>query len=322
MTSSVLVLLLCLLIFAPTQARAGSSTRVEFEVHGTNGYDIQIAGSSRGGALLDASKGHTAVRYATEQANVEGNQFTATFGKLGRVWATFYPARGSFEHRARTSLHAGCDFERVTTQRGLFIGRIRFRGARHFTRLDAHHVRGDLIRIERSGCDRRKGPGPFLGKGRQDDVEQKPRLEVYAFTKRGFLSFRAGQGALDELKYFASILDMDLKLSELPKGGVPFGIIFFEENQGMSIFRLAAARGPSSTFTFNLKPTLVTLEPPAPFSGQGRYANCPSPKLKGSLAVSLPGLGKVALREKKGTFLFLLSAHPSRPCPSRSSFGS
>jgi len=79
-----------------------------------------------------------------------------------------------------------------------------------------------------------------------------------------------GQGALDEVSDFVSGSGVDLKLGELPKGEVPFSVVGFEQKQGMNIFRLAAARGPSTTFKFNLMPTSAVLAPPAPFSGVGR----------------------------------------------------
>ncbi len=309
----ILAALSCLLAFLPVRAIAGSTTGFRLAVHGTRGYEIQIIGSSTGIARLVASRGHTAAGYTTDQANFDDKRFTAMFGNLGQVAITFRPSKG-----VKSSQHpiarVGCDSERVTTREGLFAGQIRFHGEYDFTSVSARHALGRVITLERSGC-RHRPSNRRSQEEKQGSKGQRPKLKAVAFTKRGTLTFRAGQDALDKLSSFVSGSGADLKLGKLPKGEAPFSVMAFEEKQGMSIFRLAAARGPSTTFKFNLMPTSAVLAPPAPFSGMGRLAKCPSEKWRGSLAVALPGASKVSLTTKR-TFIFPPDIHPTRPCPS------
>jgi len=309
---AMLAVFICFLVSLPGQAIAGSTTGFRFALHGTQGYKIQIIGSSEGIARLVASKGHAAAGYTTDQAHFDGKRFTATFGNLGQVATTFSPSK-RIKNKGRPTARTGCALEHAKIVGGQFIGQIRFRGEHNFTRLNTSHAQGRVITLQRSGCNHRLSNRPSTIEEEQGSNAQKPKFKAVGLAKRGTLTFRAGQDAMDELTDFVSGSGADLKLGKLPRGEVPFSVMSFEEKQGMSIFRLAAARGPSTTFKLNLAPTTATLTPPAPFSGVGRFANCPSATWKGSLAVSLPGAGKVSLTTKR-LFIFPPNIHPVRPC--------
>jgi len=300
-----------LLAFFPMQATAGNREGLEFVVSGAQGYEIRVTASEESAKLV-ASRNHAAVSYMTEDARFDGRRLTATFGDLGRIVVTFRPSdRAHVGRRFSGRIH--CAWEQVSVQGGLFVGQIEFRGERRFTRVSARHARGHLFRLRRDGC-------PGAEDGHSSAIEHRearsrgPRLEALGIWRSGqTLSFHAGRDALEPLRNFGGGTIEAVELGSLSEGGIPFSVWTFEWGHRMTIFRLAVARGPSTSFEFDRSPPSAVLRPPAPFSGVGRLTQCPSRRWKGSLAVSLPGAGKVSLTTRP--IFGVPRLEPSPPCP-------
>jgi hypothetical protein len=253
-------------------------------VEGTHRYRISVVISSKG-ALLIASKGHTAALYRTDQIRVSASHFRARFGHLGVVAVAFRPHRHGHGHRKGSACDtAGTRIER----RGTFVGRIRFHGEADFTSVEASRARGTLSRTDRggkAGCGRLARSAPTTQGGRQT---RGFGLRVFSLG-RNLVTFAAGRKALAEFEGWESRVGVPLGLRKLPGGRVPFTAISIESGEGVEIIRLAAGAGDKEAFVVNDEGRVAGVTPPAPFLGSAEFKMCTLRRWTGTLKVLFPG---------------------------------
>lgn len=301
--------LACIVCVGTSPASAGTRTATKFVLQGTNGYEVTVYAADQGTARLVAARRHAVASYTTDRAYFDGSRLTAEFADLGSVSVEFRPsliAGRPLPARSRVT----CALEESRARRGLFVGRVQFRGERGFTKLDATHARGVVYWLRRDGCDGRQR----VLRSRQKEASRPggPVLRAFGVNHGALVFFRAGRNAFEDLLH-----EKHLEVGKLRKDGVPFSVQTFEERQGIGIVRTAVAKGPQSSFVFNHSHTAAKISPPAPFSGRGHFSNCkmshPRPWY-GSLSVFLPGRGRLPLASQH-TMPFTPILHPVKGCP-------
>ena len=289
------VLPLVVLLAAVPTARAKSGDRLqigaELNVRATNGYRVTIGGSGEDVALAVTHRRTMAIYRATS-GRVTRDSIRARFGHLGLIDVSFVPHRtrsGRPRHRKRICHYTPA---RAHYRVGEFVGVIRFRGEGGYASVSSGRAFGRIAPVPRKLCG-------MVGPGRAfDHRDHSPgwptELTALAFTNKGIAIFEAGRDA------FGASADSDDRLGRfrVPKLGatdIGFKALVVEEQGKMSVFRQAVAGGGRDSYRFAESPRNLDVTPPPPFSGVGRYRSCAERRWSGSLAVSLPGAGRVAL---------------------------
>lgn len=273
----------------------------EFTLRGSNGYRITVSADPEG---VDSSvqltvEGHSGVALYIAPGHVTPNTIRARFGRLGRISVRFKPS-GRQRH---VKVRKKCFRDRppvVSSRLGNFVGTIRFRGERGYTRVSAHRAQGGIgdplaNTSKKHGCE-----------FHESSAERKRELEsvsLEASPPGGRVSFFAG-------RLFGSRPPL------APSGAAPGKDQYLflageaEKTGQMRILRFAAALGGSETFVFDESLASATVSPPFPFTGSGSFLRNPdgSTSWTGTLAVSLPGLGSVQLTGGKAE-LATVAAH-------------
>jgi hypothetical protein len=275
---------------------------VELNVRGSNGYAITIGG--RGDEVMLAVSTRRAVSiYRATAGRITRDAIRARFGPLGAVDVTF-SLRRLTSRPARRRKHA-CDDSptSVVTRRGVFEGSIRFRGEHGYTEVSAGRARGGLTPVPHLLCAR-VGPGRSLadlGEGSEWPAE----IRAIAFSNSSLTAFEAGRSA------FASAAGLDgIGSFRIPKLGsldLGFSAVSLAEQGKVRILRAAVARGGMGSYDFEESPRNLDIAPPAPFGGVGRYRSCAERAWTGSLSVSFPGAGRVALTSSRHGHTFALA---------------
>jgi len=232
-----------------------------FSLRGSDGYAIQVLTIGRRFVVLSASKGHVGAIYST-RGRISGNRIRARFGSLGRIAVVYHPS-----HRCQGATSIG--------DQGTFRGVVRFSGERGYTRVDARRARGFTIRPGRDACDRSR-------RARSSAATERLTTHLAAVARRS-----------------GRVVSVDVLGSGQPRIWLQAST---QEHRGrMQIHRIAyAIVGGSKAFVSSepgKHPAFVTLKPPKPFSGTGVFEEGAdlSPSWTGTLAVWLPGAGKVSL---------------------------
>lgn len=294
-----LVLLVALLATAPAaQAESGDRLQIgaELNVNASNGYRVTIGGSGED-VLLAVTHKRTMALYQATSGQVTRDSVRARFGPLGLIDVSFVPHRtrsGRLRHRKPICSYSPA---RAHYRVGAFVGVIRFRGEGGYTSVSTGRAFGRVMPIPRPLCGT-VGPGHAF-----DHLEHPPgwptELTSLAFSSKGIALFEAGRNAF---KGFADGFD-HLGRFRVPKlGGIDIGfeVLAGEKRGEMSVFRLAVARGGRGSYEFAESPRNLDVTPPPPFSGVGRYRSCTDRRWSGSLAVSLPGVGRIPLSNSPG----------------------
>lgn len=264
---------LAVFLLPSTNAEARSATRAEFSSKATKGYIVSVEGRGRQVALTVDGHGGRATYSVRGRASTR--QLNGRFGKLGRIALRFEPSGKSRQIKPPKR----CKGRNRISAVGDFIGTIRFRGERGYTRLITKRVRGSTLTPSRWRCKPRKG-----GSRSTPDAEfPVPGLEIPAlgaFTPNGRVVFTAlGFGDPDEL---------DLS----------FFLAGTKEHRGaVRIARSTLVAARSRAFAVNPDLAAATVRPPKPFSGTASFVRDAngSTNWTGALAVALPGAGAVPL---------------------------
>ncbi len=166
------------------------------------------------------------------------------------------------------------------------------------------HAFGRVAPVPRSLCGL-VGPAHAF-----DGVESSPgwptAIGAVAFTRAGIALFRAGhqafEGAARSLNHLGRFRVPKLGRTEVGYEALAIGGV-----GKMDVFRLAIARGGRGSYDFSESPRNLEVSPPPPFSGVGRYRSCADQPWSGSLAVSLPGAGRVGLSNSPGGDTFAIA---------------
>jgi hypothetical protein len=274
----------------------------EFTIRGSNGYRITVSADPEvGDSSVELTvEGHSGVALYIAPGHVTPNTIKARFGRLGRVSVRFKPSGRQRNVKVRKRCFR--DHPPVVSSRlGSFVGTIRFRGERAYTRVSAHHARGGIgdplaNTSKKQGCDFHES-----GAERKRELES---VSLEASPPEAGVSFFAGhlfgsQPLAPSGESAAPGEDQHLFLADEA-----------EKADRMRILRFAAALGGSETFVFDGSLTSATVRPPFPFTGSGSFLRNPDGSISwtGTLAVSLAGLGSVQLTGGKAE-LATVAAH-------------
>lgn len=290
-----LVLLISLVSFAaillaPGAAAAlplGHATSAEFTVPASNGYTLDVksedgqltvlafrsaapvAHISDADQLLPAGEDdYAAARYfAPTTAGAEA--IDASLGALGEIDVAFQPSgQTRVTHLDLSDKRKGCNApSRIVRHLGTFSGRISFHGENGYTAVDVTSAAGSI------------GTSPY----RTCSTKSGSRERKFVFVRAGPDAFLNTSDPEAHVSFNASTLGP----------GAGFYASFVEVLPGgIVVIRTAQAVARGEAFVLNAERHIVTLQPPAPFSGTATYRGGAggSPSWSGSLAVAFPGL--------------------------------
>lgn len=282
-----LVLGCCLaLLVAPAHSRAGGLFELdeaEFTLHGSHGYLITVVGflGSNQSVTLYAERGPASVEY-TVPGTVTEEELVANFGALGSIALHFEPSG-----RKREAIEY-CDSTHptVAVSTGTFVGTIDFRGERGYTRVSATRAQGGV------------GNSHALAGNRENAECRSFMVGGGAMKKAEFASLEAW--SRKEGLYFTAIATTSVEGSTAPSAtgsNVLVGAGSYTKENELEISRSVVIAAPVADFGFDDPLDRATVDPPAPFTGKATFRKTAGGKTSwsGSLAVPIPGLGRVPL---------------------------
>ena len=281
----------------PAGAVAGEQTTMLFRLPASNGYTLrvktegdlaQVSVLRSGGEGRSASPTpsgvhglHASATYYVDEA-VAAGAIDADLGALGAIHVRFVPSGEVRTLRLEGGeMHPSCRAPiRLRRSLGTFEGTIAFRGENGFTAVDATQALGMLGPSVPRRCQglvlaRRAGAPPL------PNVEHVwVKSDAILFSRNvstrnssnmtSFQAWTTGEG----IRYLVTRFEL------LPTG--------------ISVRRYATVAGPGAGFTYSRDLAQATLQPPEPFSGEATYTRI-GRRLRGDLAVDLPGLERVPL---------------------------
>jgi hypothetical protein len=251
-------------------------------VAGAHRYKISVVISSKG-ALLVASKRHTAALYRTDQIRISAGRFYARFGHLGVVSVRFRPHRQERSLSKRSTCNAS---GARTGSRGIFVGRIRFQGEKNYTSVERSRAHGTVSR----GRNGRRECGRITKSAPTIRTERRRGFGLRVFSGgRDLVTFSAGRNSLAEFQGWESRVGIPLGLQNLSDRGVPFTALSVEQGKGVEIIRLAAGAGDKESFVVGDEGRVAGVRPPAPFVGAAEFKMCTLKRWTGTLKVMFPG---------------------------------
>jgi hypothetical protein len=262
------VLLTWLSLPAVAQADFDVTSGASAEAHlaGTHGYRLTIS-AQEGHLSVAATKGNAWVSYFT-RAKFEDDRIDARLPGVGRVSLRFHE-----RERGHEPGPAYCHGPAPVVRRGVFVGWIRIRGERDYTRAESRHVRGKIVGAFRTKCHL-----PFRA---QTGIDAPTRLEAAARRGKGLLTFSAIRLPLgDQGEPVVFRASLDRQRGPMLVSNTVWSIT----KKGDS---LAIASPPRS----------ATIDPPRPFTGGAAFQQESSKDFSwtGDLAAELPGIGEVSL---------------------------
>ena len=262
-----------------------------FELKAQHGYTVTVAGEgdivalevsrplapSKGGPLeeLLGSFNQSVTAYVS-RGTVTEHRIAASFGKFGKVDVRFRPTGRVVEsgHRPRCR---GADH--FTSQLGVFVGGVRFRGEGRYVAVRSHRAKGSIRSPLRLHCG---SSGPHvISRSRERPVREQPSFVPTFLTA----THRHAVSALE-------LITLQVDKTTL------FAAINEESLGSMARMRFALATAPSKkSFAFNEALTGATITPPKPFRGKGTYraAADGTTTWAGPLTVSFPGAPRLPL---------------------------
>lgn len=276
-----LVAALCLLAFPATSAAISRDFEPRFELGVGHGHHLAVSGRGETVSIEVGSPESLHLRSLRHFAalsltayvargTVTRHRMAASFGKFGSIDVRFHPTGKAVALPPRQHC-LGVDH--FTSQRGVFVGRIRFEGEHHYVTLHTHRAAGRVRTPAELHCFSRRAR-PSTGE-RARTVVPPP-----AGHSRSFLlaSWRHPRDATE------LYVERDRRHV--------FTTAFTEESLGqMAEFHLAAAVSGPRVLSVDDALTRATLAPPGPFRGKGIYEAGPdgSKSWTGSLSVSFLG---------------------------------
>jgi hypothetical protein len=257
------------------------------QLRGTHGYRVSLEVYDRQAQLdVDKRVGHQgliSVDYRLHRRLPVGPDIRFRLGKEGDVDLRFVPDR-VVEHG-----DPNCTGGPEISERGHFVGTIRFRGRRDFTHIVAHRVDGLVTRTPPHRCRREKstnGQSFSFGASTGTGTPSVPKgaLELIAGTADGKLQFtgyrfeeRAPLPPTETFLAWIERVEPGFTATSSAFGGISQGSFVSPEPKEP----LAAAE----------------ISPSAPFSGSANFGLTPPRhgEWTGDLAVELPGYGQVPL---------------------------
>jgi hypothetical protein len=210
-----------------------------------------------------------AVTVYVARGTVSPHRVAASFGALGKVAVRFRPSGRIARSKPRRHCRGA---DHYTSDLGVFVGSIRFRGEDHYLALQAHRAKGRIRSPLHLDC-------PSFHFRRAEERRARPVRSVSG-DDTALLSASQRHG----------VSAVELFALQLRERTLFLGVT--EQSQGtMAEIRYAIAVAPARAFSFDDARTSATLQPPAPFRGTGSYraAADGTTSWSGSLSASFPG---------------------------------
>jgi hypothetical protein len=239
-----------------------------FQLRARSGFEVQVATVGDHHVLLQFVSQPDYVSYLAP-ARIGGGQIDAKIGGLGEIEMRFKPsgpAKRSSEPQGQ------CRGRRPLIEKGVFVGRFRFRGERGFTAVDTSRVEGLREESFREVC---------RGGGRNGFAEQGP-LKADPTARTG------GGNRTVSVEVFTGSERLVTEATVR------------ERVAGLLIERTVIVGGEGSRYSPQSDGSAL-ISPPSPFSGEVDYR---PPSLggdpwDGTLSASFPGVGVVRLAGKQ-----------------------
>jgi hypothetical protein len=261
---------------AEREEEGGTGTRADplkagyFELHGTHGYRIGVAGVPAGGEHRDLVLVFTWDRDSFSAyiapARVDEKGFQADLGRFGRVSVDFHPDGVS-------RLRPPCARRAFFGEAGRFVGGFSFHGEGGYTEVPGRRLRVKARHRTPFDCVssrlERGGPGVFL--------------ETYSAVG-------------------------DVQVSQ-PRPGAAVRIVAqsSERYKRVAVERTEESVVPASAFTWAPNLGSATLAPPPPFSGSAGFTRLGDGRTewRGDLTGAFPGVPRVPLADDDGFGTFV-----------------
>ena len=258
----------------PSHVVKPKSLSLKLRLPASNGYSASILTSGHRQVVLNLSKGSVFTRY-TALGKVTRKGIEADFGSFGRVSLRF---RG--KHRFHPRQRGRCSGRRPVGESGVFVGRVRFRGERGFTRVRAHRLEGTVVRAYRRVC--KKAFRASTSKVREEVALLTAEAKRAGVT-RSFLVIEAGASVGGEEFSFSIAAAVESK--KVGRVAVRKAAVSIEELDSVAV----SPRGK--------RPLTAEVKLLEPFEGTATYLDDGSapPTWEGTLGVRLPGSGLVPL---------------------------
>lgn len=249
--------------------------RSGFEVEATGGYEVRVI-TFGGAVMLVVSRGRTKRQFSETAYLARGvatpERLQATFGKFGRVSMRFRESRNRTWRGQRRSCRGA---KRFVKRRGVFVGKLEFRGEDGYVSVDVRRAKGSVVTVAAKCLHPRERSArvPFA---QASSHLSEPAPALLATARDGV-----------DLTAFLAL--------EFRRR--PLFLAADEENRGsLSIVRIALVRG-TKTFRVNEAATASRISPPGLFHGTGRYAAAPdgTSTWTGNLSVNFPGAPRFPL---------------------------
>jgi hypothetical protein len=246
-----------------------------------NGYEAAISTSGHRQVVLSFSQGSYSISYKT-LGYVSRKRISADFGRLGHVSLRFRGKRSSRSARDPLLLH-DCKGRRGVEERGPFLGNVRFRGERGFTKVSVHRLKGRVMRSYRRVC---KAPPWYSAFASRDESYEGKVLDAVA--------------SADGVKRTFVAIEYSVDLGE----GEPFALALVgatreEKVEGVAIHKSAftLAENVLPLSRPGKSPVTAKVAPWWPFVGSATYrAEAGQPATwTGQLGIRFPGSGQVSL---------------------------
>lgn len=246
---------------------------LEADVAASNGYVLHLLADQKGETAVTAERGAASASYAVRGARPDEGVIKARLPGFGRVALRFHP-RG--EPRFVPAL---CEGRPTQAERGVFLGRIRFRGENGFTEASATRAKGTVTTFPKQVCTV-DGDIPTSSPSRD-------WTQLGASSERGRARFTSFSASRFEPagEAFLGVTNLSASVSERRRG------VYIDRTVSTSVEAEALSvpepeRHGSAT---------VTAE--APFSGSASYRaeGDGMASWTGTLSAEFPGIGEIRL---------------------------
>ena len=241
--------------------------RSGFRIEVRGGYDVEVM-TTGGGVFLLVDKGRFDKRFVGTAYLARGvaapERMQAAFGRFGEVSMRFRESRNETWVGKRRSCRGA---QRFVKRRGVFVGKLRFKGEDGYISLNTHRAKGSVVTQK---CLRQRRPGPPF-------AQQSSHQPAFLATARDGVEFTG----------FLAI-----------GGRKTTFLAAHEETRGrLAIMRVAVVRNKSEPLRANETLTRASISPPVPFHGTGRYRAAPdgTATWSGGLSVNFPGTPRFPL---------------------------
>jgi hypothetical protein len=245
----------------------------ELDLKTKSGYRVTVLGFGETVALAVQRGSFSGTAYLV-RGTATRRRLQASFGAFGSVSMRFQPAPNQPQSQSSCRGH-----HRFLSRRGVYVGKLRFKGEGGYVSVDARRAKGTIreIVLRCPGSSLRRRPAAFAAHPSPEGRFGPERPFLAAFWRHGITSVEFAALATQRGNDF--IVDTETSMGR------------------MAILRSALLLHAKGVFTHDDQLTSARVAPPAPFHGAGTYRAAPdgTKAWSGPLSVNFPGLSRFPL---------------------------